>query len=304
LKSPILLGGRPRNELNYANLPVPGFLLLVRSWALTAFRAILAGNPAVIDMNVPDVELLLRVLDGAKPSESTVVRIAETADRMGVLSDPFDRLSDIDRLVLDAGQLGDRTPGRGAWEGHGPVDVERFEELFADAAFKQPLFVNNIQVALDSRLKRSIILRAEQRLAPANLSPALHWIILALSLRPIGTGPEKRRAIRAHQLVQGLALRLARKPGWGGFWEQWVLRELDRAGGVRGDDVLCNMICTLPLVVAGGGALEPRPNTDEALGGDEDPFDSEPEFSGSMVVAERWVEKAPTFAQRLLVGAV
>jgi hypothetical protein len=310
--NPLKIGHEPLgNERDYANLQVQNFIFLVRGWALNVIRSLLEGSSANIELGPKDAAQVLKILDGAKPSERTAVRIAEMADRMGVLSDPFDHLSEIDRLVLDAGRhrhwlekLLIRLFWGEPWSGFGPVAVKRFERLLIRAAFEHQPYLNEVHILLDSYLKKSVLLHAEQRLVPNSISPTLSWIVVALSLRPKVGGRKKGRANQAHQLMLSSALRLAREPGWAGFWEQWLLRELVKVGSVRDDYGLCNVVRTLPLIAQGVMALETPPNPIEEFDPEEGSFDTDIEFSGAMVVAERWIESAPTYAKRLLGDAI
>ena len=298
MKSLASLIGHGSVTPSYSDLRVGEFVRLIRGWGLAAFRATISGGVRPINLITTEADLVLSFFDGAKPGHLVTKQTDALADQMGVLTESFARLSDLDRLVLDAGA----TP----WKGFGPVGVATLENALVEAAFGDGEFRRQVFGAIHAKIKSRVLLPPDQRIVRLTMSPVMFWCLIALSLRSAGTARGGGRKSWARDMVRDSALRLGCRPGWAGFWEQWLFREFL---SVNRPDTTCtleNALRTLPLVAEGAQALNQWSGTnspskrDDGEGATAEP----PSAFGLNAPTERWREAAPEFAVRLLAGSV
>jgi len=299
----------PRHSPNYSGLRVADLVQLIRGWGLETFRTGIVREWRPIDLSIEEADLLLSVFQPARPSRYVFARTDALADRMGVLSDSFKTLSDLDRLVLYSGRkrgfvekLFPRPLGARLWKEGNPIGMDSLAVPLVAAAFGDGTFQRKVGGLLNANIKRRVLLPRGQWPSRLTLSPVLFCCLVAMSVRP--TRPPRIHSACA--TMRDFALQLALGPRWAGFWEQWVLREFLSVNQLELSGVLAMTLEALPLIAEGAPALESEMARKSVSEADDD--DGSVEKSGAapgpILPAENWHETVPIFARRMLAGSI
>lgn len=193
--------------------PVDPVLDALRDWGIRALDAILDGTaiPALAADTLVGLRPWLAAAPVARPDRMMLRQMATVFRYRGVPAD----LSPLQQRTLGAALAGPEAEVRDFPQ---PL-ADRLLEALGALAWSDPV----LRLHAASRIRAHLrvrILFDPRTLPVVSPPPPLFWCLLACPLR---RSWRRRGLWRVDTLFREAAERLALRPGWAGFWEQWML---------------------------------------------------------------------------------